>query len=427
MLDDLETIDWAALRHAYGSAHNVPALLRQLATMPPAGPYIAGDEESELTADTRADEWEAIYGFLCHQGTIYSASAAVVPFLRELLLAPGERDKPGIMGLLCCIAAGGIYHRPDNDWMRRHVEARGADYDALVREALAELAQVEAAVRAGIPDYLRLLDDPNEWIREQAGELLARFPDTAAQSAPTLASRIAVEPEIMVRARLIQALGRITEDQPAAYLPLFQHLLAAEEGVVRFYAAVALVRILGDGVPPAALTVLQAGLQQQCFPPPKVQADEWEMVGQGCDVLPHLGPQLGVPLVAASLADTVGLTPTETLLRTLLELAFGTATPSIQGCVFGGGPDGHQELFFGWADLADSGPLPVEWQGLVRDPLALAPPETGRRRELTDLQRVAVTAILQSPVLRQIRTNLYGFYGLPLTRRELRRLLDETS
>lgn len=57
------TIHWAALTHAYGSADDLPAILQALKPDP-------------------ADEcWGELWSRVCHQGSVYPASAAVLPHL----------------------------------------------------------------------------------------------------------------------------------------------------------------------------------------------------------------------------------------------------------------------------------------------------------------------------------------------------------
>jgi hypothetical protein len=56
---------WAELRHAYGSAKNIPALLRQLRTLP--------------TSVGKSEPWYTLWSSLAHQGDVYSASFAAVP------------------------------------------------------------------------------------------------------------------------------------------------------------------------------------------------------------------------------------------------------------------------------------------------------------------------------------------------------------
>jgi hypothetical protein len=70
MLENLDTIDWRNLQHAYGPATDVPDLIRALASH---------DEE------VRQSAMYELYGTIWHQDTIYEATAYAVPFLIELL------------------------------------------------------------------------------------------------------------------------------------------------------------------------------------------------------------------------------------------------------------------------------------------------------------------------------------------------------
>jgi len=64
---------WAQLRHAYGPASDIPALLTRAATDPRPG-------------HQRESAWFDLWSALCHQGDAYSASFAAVPHL--VALAP---------------------------------------------------------------------------------------------------------------------------------------------------------------------------------------------------------------------------------------------------------------------------------------------------------------------------------------------------
>lgn len=76
MFTGIDEVDWASLRHAYGSAEDVPALLRALAS--------ADRAEREVALD-------GMYGSVHHQGNVYDSTFACVPFLfgcvQESLLA----------------------------------------------------------------------------------------------------------------------------------------------------------------------------------------------------------------------------------------------------------------------------------------------------------------------------------------------------
>ncbi len=86
---DLDGVRWHELAHAYGAADDTPRLLRQV-------------EVGEADAET----WHALFTSLAHQGTVYSASAAAVPFLLDLSTKVSGTDRAYVMGLLESIAGG---------------------------------------------------------------------------------------------------------------------------------------------------------------------------------------------------------------------------------------------------------------------------------------------------------------------------------
>ena len=67
----LESPRWAELRHAYGSASDIPALLRQLVGLP--------------SSAEGAQPWLTLWSALAHQGDVYSASFAAVPHVVKAL------------------------------------------------------------------------------------------------------------------------------------------------------------------------------------------------------------------------------------------------------------------------------------------------------------------------------------------------------
>src|SRR5262245_2127363 len=91
MLEGLDRVDWGRLTHAYGCADDVPCRIRALAS---------DDTEGRRTA------WNDLRATICHQGARYRASAPAVPFLFELLEAPGAQDKGALIGLLEGLAVG---------------------------------------------------------------------------------------------------------------------------------------------------------------------------------------------------------------------------------------------------------------------------------------------------------------------------------
>lgn len=71
----LESAEWNVLTDAYGSARGIPGLLEQLSDFPPG-------------VDYQDEPWFSLWSALCHQGDVYPASFAAVPFI----VAAIERD-----------------------------------------------------------------------------------------------------------------------------------------------------------------------------------------------------------------------------------------------------------------------------------------------------------------------------------------------
>ena len=67
----LDSPDWTNLTHAYGSAANIPQLLRQLESLP--------------SSDGNAEPWFPLWSALAHQGDVYPASFAAVPHVVRVL------------------------------------------------------------------------------------------------------------------------------------------------------------------------------------------------------------------------------------------------------------------------------------------------------------------------------------------------------
>ncbi|MGE5491701.1 MAG: hypothetical protein ACM31P_10505 [Actinomycetota bacterium] len=79
MLLSLDSSKWSELKHAYGSASDIPMLLKQLENIPSC----AGEEEP----------WFSLWSALAHQGDVYSASFAAVPHVVQALAsAPLKAD-----------------------------------------------------------------------------------------------------------------------------------------------------------------------------------------------------------------------------------------------------------------------------------------------------------------------------------------------
>ncbi|MFE4962587.1 HEAT repeat domain-containing protein [Streptomyces sp. NPDC056660] len=184
MFTGIDEVDWASLRHAYGSAEDVPGLLRGLAS--------ADAAEREVALD-------GMYGSVHHQGNVYDSTLACVPFLFALASRAEVPDRGAIVELLVSIGA----------------------------ESTGEPAQ--AAVRAGAEAFVPLADDPCPGVRRAATGALVRFLDEPARVLELLRRRIAVERDEQVLPTLAAALGLFVRRHPAEAAGAVE-LLAAQSG-----------------------------------------------------------------------------------------------------------------------------------------------------------------------------------------------------
>ncbi|MFC8916880.1 hypothetical protein ACFT5C_14025 [Streptomyces sp. NPDC057116] len=197
MPEGIDDIDWAALEHAYGPAGDVPGLL-----------CAAGSPDARV----RDEAMEDLVSSLCHQGTIYSATAAAVPFVARLALE-GTGDRLGLLWLLHGAATGtGPAHR-----------------------------SVRRAVATALPGLLDLAADEDPSVRRTMVWIVAACENASLPLLPLLRARLDAEEDAGVRADLVTALG-LLDVSPGARETRNRRLLSAPEPPVRRAAATDLLR-----------------------------------------------------------------------------------------------------------------------------------------------------------------------------------------
>ncbi|MFE5897084.1 hypothetical protein ACFQ67_06640 [Streptomyces sp. NPDC056488] len=172
-LDGLDAFPWASSSHAYGSAEDVPDLLRAL---------------TGTDADAADEALSELYGSVLHQGTVYAASAEAAPFLAGIAAA-GHRTAD-VLALL-----GGMAESDDECGV-----APGA---------------VRAAVAEQLPLLLPLLTDAGPDVRRTAAWALSHT-HAAEAVLPALRARWAEETEPAVRAEVLSGIARLDPGHAAA-------------------------------------------------------------------------------------------------------------------------------------------------------------------------------------------------------------------
>ncbi|BCJ61837.1 hypothetical protein C1I93_00180 [Micromonospora endophytica] len=172
LLDGVSEIDWSALEHAYGSADEVPG-------------WLAAMTDPETCVDALGDLDAAVY----HQGgAVYSAGAAVVPFLIRFALDPTVPHRVDILDLVCSFAM--LHHEMRQPW-RSQPSARTCRKGLL----------------GAFDSLLRLLDDPDPAIRRGGVEILVGLVERADDLADELIRRLPGEADPDVAADYILALA----------------------------------------------------------------------------------------------------------------------------------------------------------------------------------------------------------------------------
>lgn len=197
---ELDRVPWPTLTHAYGSAEDVPELIRAL---------YRRDEE---WADEAIYE---LYGNIHHQGTVYPASAPAVPFLAH---AAGKRDE--LLMLLATLADHDPADVDSPHWP-----------DSSVAAVCAELCRV-------LPELLPCLGDAERVVRRAALRVVAAVAELLpAELRAAVVARVdvlyATDPVPAVRADAVVALARLGRetaslDSPLPEVRLAAALLAAE-------------------------------------------------------------------------------------------------------------------------------------------------------------------------------------------------------
>ncbi|KUM74329.1 hypothetical protein [Streptomyces griseorubiginosus] len=193
MFTGIDEVDWASLRHAYGSAEDVPALLRGLAS--------ADRDERETALD-------GMYGAVHHQGDVYDSTLACVPFLLALVASGEVADRAGIVELLVSIGGEG---REDGVPGPAGLPVGDSSHAAADGDLCARAA---VGVRAGAEVFVRLAGDADPSVRRAAPAALVGFLDEPARVLALLRERCALERDDRVMQALTESLGVFVRRRP---------------------------------------------------------------------------------------------------------------------------------------------------------------------------------------------------------------------
>jgi hypothetical protein len=197
----LDDIPWSDLTHAYGSAEDTPARLRELAS------------PDQKMVDNALYE---LYGSIWHQGTVYEATSYAVPFLLEAVQSSDTAQRTRIVGLLASIATGNSYLDVHGRFPFYDDQRDTPEFAAEKAQELEWVKRAHDAAGEGIDLYLSLLADLSADLREAAAETLAAFPEHAERIVPSLLSAARSETESETGGIFLLALGGLLDGKPEA-------------------------------------------------------------------------------------------------------------------------------------------------------------------------------------------------------------------
>lgn len=228
LLDGIDQIDWGALQHAYGSAADVPELLRALAEPDAATAQLKARASAAKRTVFDQVTWE-LWGNVFHQGTVYEASPSAIPFLIEILRdGPPRHDlRRFLLTYLGNLAVG----YPD-DLFPGVVEDDDED-----EEGTSWRRNCHVSVGRSIADVVPFVDDLDTETALEAMAVVTWFPREAERIMPALI-RIASSRSGLRAGTAIAAAAHL---HAAGSVAVATRLMASSDLVLRLHAACATV------------------------------------------------------------------------------------------------------------------------------------------------------------------------------------------
>lgn len=449
--EELEYIHWEELSHAYGSAKDTPRQLLALLS-----------EDDEVVAGALDNLWASI----CHQGSVYEASCAAIPFLIQILERVPVAHKPGILALLA-----GLAHRDwyaDRDQKILQVESNWRDKNSRNQHQWwepgkflekgnefheAEWMQLaHDRVGEGMPIFLKMLEGRDLEVLLLTLYLVSCYKEKNSTIVSTVKRLFVQMPDYLVCSAVLLCLSTLL-DESELFWEEFSAIVESpeEHPLTCFVAAYALSKYHRSGMSQAAVKVLVDTAAR-----PQMLDEQFQLLPWGggsvhvwaCESLARCGDLPGLIKVLEHVQQRPRPMDTVRVVETLLDTAF-----------FG---DKVHERYWGYSEKKQEKMVSLQerverikkndgpqerrsyyWYSSIRqldhdeleidvyghDEIAAA--ELNQRFELegvdwlTGGQRRALEAVLRCETLWQVKNETLKIYGLPMDREHLERLVNE--
>ncbi|WP_063759517.1 hypothetical protein [Streptomyces sp. NRRL S-37] len=284
MINEVESVDWSSMRHAYGPAVDVPVWLRAMASPDP---------------EARERAFGDFYGAAHHQGDVYPCTVASLPFLFALADDPATPDRASVVGLLVSIGRESVDR---DDGCLRFAP------DGTASTACADGA---AMMRDRPEAFIAYTADADPDVRRAAIAGLGLFLDDADRAVGVLRSRLSTASGTVERLLVVRTTADLALRLPAARADATAWLRGLADDTsadadVRLAALVHHARCVpeavGDDTVPAAI-----GLLRRLTPAPRPESDEKRCrSGSGtcaCTPAPDTASPDTPPQIVAAFAD----------------------------------------------------------------------------------------------------------------------------
>lgn len=239
LLEKINEVNWESLKHAYGSAKDIPNDLRNLASQ---------DEQ------IRGKALYNLYGNIFHQGTRYEATPYAIPFLYELVQTEAVRDKHKIVALLINLALG-----YEEEYLPEGIDVEKFKKGLLESEAqmtpdqkancekygysASVLINCYEYVKEGIPIFLQYLENEDNNLRKCVIYAISWFPELAEASIVKITDQLPKLEEEKEIANAILAIGLLArQSSKESDISGLIKYLSADSQLVRICTAIALAK-----------------------------------------------------------------------------------------------------------------------------------------------------------------------------------------
>jgi hypothetical protein len=241
MQEKLSKIPWELLQHAYGSAQDTPFHLLGL---------LSTDEEERQRA------WYHLYASICHQGSVYEASCAAIPFFIHLLEQVPEDQKLDILSFLTDLAHRDWYANRDQHILRVDHDFESATSNRHQWWSIGEFLQegnqfhepqwmvlAHRQVGEGMPIYLKSLQTTDQKLLVAVLYLISGFRELNELLVPTIEPLYSTTADPLLQAAILLCLSTLLDENS----PVWQHYLSVAiadseqvHSLVRFASAFSL-------------------------------------------------------------------------------------------------------------------------------------------------------------------------------------------